>query len=205
MPAQTPDLTALLSRALRPTGAPGGDATDERILDAALHAVAAHGTRRTTMDDIAARSGVARVTLFRRFGSKDALIERLLVRELLVFLTQVDAAIERLDDPAERVAEAFVACVRAGAQHPLVARMARTEPGAALERLHHGDPSPLELARRYVAGRIAADTGRADADEVADVLVRLAATYVLLPSPVLDAGDEAAARDFARRILAPML
>lgn len=203
MPA--PDLADLLRRALRPAGATEGDPTEERILDAALDAIAAHGTRRATMHDVAARSGVARITLFRRFGSKDALVERLLIRELLRFLARVDAGLDRLQDPAERVSEAFAACVRAGAEHPLVARLARTEPGAALERLNHGEPSPLEVGRRYVAGRIAADTGRADADEIADVLVRLAATYVLLPGPVLDTGDETAARDFARRVLAPIV
>jgi hypothetical protein len=66
----------------------------------------------------------------------------------------------------------------------------------------------LDLGRAYVAARITEDgasTGLASAEEVAEVLVRLAALYALVPSPVVDVADEAAARDFARRVLAPMV
>jgi AcrR family transcriptional regulator len=209
MSLATADFTSLLSQALGATG-DGDDATDERILDGALEAVAAYGTRRTTMDDVASRSGLGRMTVFRRFGTKDALIERLLVREVRRFLDAVDAALAPISDPSERVAEAFVACVRAGARHPLIARLVRVEPGAALQRLSRGNPSPLELGRAYVAAQIAADRRErgapgGDADEIADVLVRLAVMYVFVPSPVVDVRDEDAARDFALRVLAPIL
>ena len=102
---------------------------DERILDAALEAVAAGAS---TMDDIALRAGVGRVTLFRRFGSKDALLQRLYAREVERFLAHVDAALSEFDDPADRIAEAFVACVREGSRHPLLATVPR---GVAFEAL----------------------------------------------------------------------
>lgn len=170
------------------------DVTDTRILDAALDAIAAGAS---TMDDIAARAKVGRVTLFRRFGSKDELLQRLYHREVARFLMEVDAALLEIDDPAERVAEAFVACVRAGAGHPLVARLRR---GEALEYLAAGDPSPLELGRRFVAERL--EPGQ---EHVADLLVRLAMTYVLVPSPDVDVTDRRSARAFAHRMLAPLV
>lgn len=212
--ARTPptSLTSLLARAVAETGhldGAAGDDTDDRILDAALAEVAVGGTRMTTMDGVAARAGVARMTVFRRFTSKSALLERLILRELRRFLADVDATLEAVDDPVERVAEAFVACVRAGAEHPLIVRMAQLEPGIALERLTAGSPSPLDLGREYVAARIRADTAtprvKQNADAVADVLVRLATTYVLVPSPVVDVRDEDAARRFARRVLGPLV
>jgi AcrR family transcriptional regulator len=166
------------------------DATETRILDAALEAVAAGAS---TMDDIAARAGVGRVTLFRRFGSKDALLARLYAREVERFLAQVDAALSEFDDPADRIAEAFVACVREGARHPLLATVPR---GTVLEVLTSGDPSPLEVGRRFVADRL-----EPSQEAAADLLVRLALTYVLIPSPL---ADEAAARAFARAYLAPI-
>ncbi len=169
------------------------DRTETRILDAALEAVAA-GT--STMDDIAARAGVGRVTLFRRFGSKDALLRRLYGREVERFLGRVDAALSEFDDPADRIAEAFVACVREGSRHPLLATV---PPGVALEALAAGDPSPVEVGRRFVAERL--EPGR---EAAADLLVRLAITYVLVPSPLVDPTDEAAARAFARAHLAPI-
>jgi len=189
-------LAALLDRAA--AGAGNEHETDERILDGALHEIAARGTAETTMTDIAARAGVGRVTVFRRFGGKEALIERLVLRELSRFLAHVDATLAGIEDEGDRVVEAFALCVRAGAQHPLVARLARTEPGLALERLSRGDPSPLDVGRAFVAARVGSD-------ELADVLVRLAATYVFLPGPVVDVSDEGAARAFARRALAPLV
>src|SRR3954452_20001357 len=95
------------------------DDTTDRILDATLVEMGTHGSE-ATIDAIAARAGVGRVTVFRRFGSKDALIQRLVGREIRRFLTTVDAALASVDDPAERVAEAFVACVRVSAGHPLM-------------------------------------------------------------------------------------
>jgi AcrR family transcriptional regulator len=166
---------------------------ETRILDAALDAVAAGAP---TMDDIAARAGVGRVTLFRRFGSKEALLARLYAREVAAFLERVEIALSELDDPAERIAEAFVVCVREGTRHPLLATVA---PGAVLEALATGDPPPLEVARRFVAQRLEPPD-----DAAADLLVRLALAYVLVPSPLVDVSDAAAARAFARDHLAPI-
>lgn len=212
MARQTPTtstLAALIARAVTGGGGAGADDTEDRILDAAMTEVAARGTKATTMDDVAATAGVARMTVFRRFGSKTSLLERLVLRELRAFLERVDRALDAVDDPAESVAEAFVQCVRAGSGHPLVARLVRHEPAATFARLATGDPSPLELGRLYVAARIRADlpadTLREDPDVIADVLVRLAATYVLVPSVAVDVSDEDAAREFARRVLAPLV
>src|SRR6185436_14419211 len=151
----------LLSRALREgaAAAPPSDA-DDRILDAALAEFAAYGTARATMEDVGRRAGVSRITVFRRFGSKDALVERLLRRELERVLAAVERRFDAVHDPAERIVEAFVACVRAGAEHPLVARMARVEAGVAFERLFRGDPAPADLGRAFVARHLRADLPR---------------------------------------------
>ena len=201
----TVPLDDLLSRALREgaAAAPPSDA-DDRILDAALAEFAAYGTARATMEDVGRRAGVSRITVFRRFGSKDALVERLLRRELERFLAAVERRFDAVHDPAERIVEAFVACVRAGAEHPLVERMARVEAGVAFERLLRGDPAPVDLSRAFVARHLRADLPRKRADAVADVLVRLAATYVFFASPLLDPADERSVRAFARRALVPI-
>jgi AcrR family transcriptional regulator len=160
---------------------------DERILDAALEAVAAGNA---TMDEIARRAGVGRVTPFRRFGSKDNLLRALYAREVGRFLEHVDAALSEHDDPADRIAEAFVACVREGARHPLLATVPR---GRVLEALADG---PLDVGRRFVADRL--EPGQ---EAQADLLVRLALTYVLIPGEL---DDDEAARAFARAQLAPI-
>ena len=52
------------------------------------------------------------------------------------------------------------------------------------------------------AGEIGADV---DVDVVADVMVRLAVSFVLIPSDVVDLDDDAAADAMVRRVLLPML
>jgi AcrR family transcriptional regulator len=202
------DLATLFARALHEDEA-DASGTDVRILDAALAEFGEHGTRAATIDAIAARAGVGRITVFRRFGTKEALAERVAVRELRRFLAEVEEATAPLADPAERIVVSFLACVRVGTRHPLVARLAREEPGATLETLGRGDPSPLDLARSFVAAHVAIAQRDAGvevhrADEIADVLVRLATTYVLVPRGVVDVADEATARAFAQRVLVPI-
>ena len=53
-----------------------GDAARNRVLllDAARRLIAEHGPEAVTMDDIAAAAGVGKGTLFRRFGSRAALM-----------------------------------------------------------------------------------------------------------------------------------
>lgn len=208
----TENLAGLFTRALTSAGVDDGSAasrTDERILDAALEEIGEHGTRGATIDAIAARAGVGRITVFRRFGSKEALVGRLGLRELQRFLATVQQATAATADPADRVADAFLACVRVAEEHPLVARLARHEPATAFAQLTAGSPSALDLAVAFIAAQlreIAQETGRVagDADDVADVLVRLALTYVLVPSARVDRADTAAVRAFAYRVLVPI-
>ena len=57
------------------------DGYSERILEAAREELSAYGLRRTTLDDIAARAGVGRATLYRRFANRDTLLAALVARE----------------------------------------------------------------------------------------------------------------------------
>jgi AcrR family transcriptional regulator len=65
----------------------------EVILDAAAEALAEHGSRRTTMDDIAARAGVAKGVLYLRFDSKGALARAVTDRELGLALATTRAEV----------------------------------------------------------------------------------------------------------------
>ncbi len=62
---------------------------DERILDAALTRVLQVGIRRASLDDIARRAGVNRVTIYRRFTTKENLIDAMLAREIQRTLAEV--------------------------------------------------------------------------------------------------------------------
>ncbi|HEX9551475.1 MAG TPA: TetR family transcriptional regulator [Candidatus Limnocylindrales bacterium] len=58
----------------RHAGRPRGNDTDAAILQAAIELLAEAGLRRTTIDAVAARAGVARATVYLRWPTRDALL-----------------------------------------------------------------------------------------------------------------------------------
>lgn len=202
---------ALLERALDPAvDAPPDDALSERVLDAALALSAASGVRHMTMDDVAHRAGVGRMTVYRRFGDKARLVESLAVREARRCLAELDAA-SRPDAPIEeQIAEGFVTSLRIAREHPLLNRLARLEPEAVLGTFVAEGSALFGMARTFLAGRLRASQragvlGPVDPEEAAELLVRLALSFVLIQDSVLPLDDEARTRAVARRLLAPVL
>ena len=111
------------------------DDTARRILDAALEQFTLLGVRRSSVDDVAKRAGVSRVTVYRRFQTKDRLVEETLLRELSRFFARLDAAVAGLPTMRERVIEGFVVALRHTRAHPLFGGMLRLEPEVVLPYL----------------------------------------------------------------------
>ena len=202
---------ALLARALDAAVEPPDDAISERVLDATLDLAAASGIRNLTMDDVARRAGVGRMTVYRRFGDKTRLVEALAVREGRRCLAELDAA-ARPDQPiADQVAEGFVTSVRLAREHPLLNRLARIEPESVLRALTADRGAMFALARTFLAERLRAaqKAGTLDrkvaVDEAAELLVRLSFSFALIEDSVLPLEDPDRARDVARRLIAPIL
>jgi AcrR family transcriptional regulator len=203
--------SSLLVRALDPAAAPPDDATSERILDAALELAAASGIRHLTMEDVARRAGVGRVTVYRRFGDRQKLIEALAVREARRCLAILDAATSPDQPMVDQVAEGFVASLRLLREHPLLSRLVQFEPEALLDSMAADRAAIFNLARTYLAGRLAASKSapgsRADidVDHAAEILVRLMFSFALIRDTDLPVDDSDEAREVARRLLAPIV
>jgi len=132
------------------------DATRRGILDAAL-ALLAEGTYHdATMEELAARAGVTRVTVYRTFGSKQAVLQALTWDELArARLDRVDAA---RANPDVRLAirdllrENCRMFSELGASLPLSLELARHDQDVAalVDATYHGrrHRSMEELARR---------------------------------------------------------
>lgn len=73
----------------------------QRVLDATAGCIAKLGVDKVSMDDIAAASGLSRATLYRRFGSRDAVLTALLQQQARPFVEEV----MRLSAPARSFAE----------------------------------------------------------------------------------------------------
>jgi AcrR family transcriptional regulator len=201
---------ALLTQALDDSVEPPDDAVSRRILDAALSLAAASGVRHLTMDDVARRAGVGRMTVYRRFGDKTRLVEALAVREGRRCLAELDAA-ARPDQPIdEQVAEGFVTSVRLAREHPLLSRLARIEPESVLRALTADGSALFALARDFLAERLRAaqregTLGDVPVEEAAELLVRLSLSFALVEDSVLPLDDPDRARELARRLIAPVV
>lgn len=187
------------------------DATSARILDAALDRFTTFGVRRTTMDDIAAAAGIGRATVYRRFAGRDEIIRAVILREFARFISEVDAAVQRIEDPLERFIEGFVATLREAREHPLLRRLLEVEPDLLLPFLTLQGAPALSLSRAYLAdelrqsqasGHIRSDV---DVDLVAEMLVRLCQSLLLTPDGLIELDDDAGLRHLARAYLAPAL
>jgi AcrR family transcriptional regulator len=186
------------------------DPVAERILDAAFEQFCLVGIRRTSMEDVARRAEVGRVTIYRRFESNEKLVSALLRRETRRAIAQVEAAVRYVDDVEQRFVEGFVAGMRAVRNHPLILALIATEPERALLMLSVQASGGLALARGFLARevrRAQAQLGIPGGDEhqIAEVLARLTHSLVLTPETCLPLDDERRIREFARRHIAPMV
>lgn len=186
------------------------DEVGTRILDAAFEQFCLIGIRRSSMEDVARRAKVGRVTIYRRFESKDKLVSALLWRETRSAIAKVEAAVNAVVDPEDRFVEGFLAGMRAVRRHPLIMAMLATEPETALPLLTVKASGGLELARAFMTQEIRrarADLGvpDVDAEQVAEIFARLTHSLVLTPASCLPLDDEPGTREFARRHIVPMV
>jgi AcrR family transcriptional regulator len=184
-----------------PDGAPA-DRTTARVLDAALEQFEEFGIRRTTMEDVARRARVSRVTIYRRFPSKDALVETVILGEAQRFFAELEAAVASLETAEERIVEAFVLTLAAAREQRLLNRLLRSEPEAVLPHLTTDGTRVIAAGTAFLAAQMRASGTRvSDVEQVAEIVARLVLSYLLTPG--LETAREA--RAFARRHLVPLM
>ena len=203
------DLTERLLQAVATPAPTEPDLAAEAIADAALRQFELFGLSRSTMDEISRRAKIARVTLYRRFPGKDALIDAVMLRELRRFMSELDDALAPFDDADDRLVEGFIFVLNAIRHHRLLQRVLESEPETILPNLTVQGSPFITAARDYLAARLLRDLdGARTPDEiviVADIVVRLLLSYLLTPQTLVDLDDPAEARAFALRYLRPVL
>ncbi|SFQ10392.1 DNA-binding transcriptional regulator, AcrR family [Amycolatopsis arida] len=200
----------LLQRAL--SGDPPDDANTDRILGAALEQAEDFGLRRFTVDDVARRVGLSRVTIYRYFPKKDQLLNALIMRELRRFLTKADAVLAAQPNPEAKLIEGLNFCVDYLRGHRLLNRLLRTEPELILPHLTVKAGGLLAAARSWVAGHIRAEVkaGRItlpdeDIDGAAELIARNVLSLVLTPETVLPLDSPEERRRLADLYFAPLV
>lgn len=189
------------------------DTVTERILDAALGQFEDFGMRRSTMEDIARRCGLSRITIYRRFPKKENLIEAVVLRELRNFLGDLVSVSGPEATPEDRMIERVAFALQYLRHHPLLRRLLRTEPEAILPSLTVNGGPVVDLAREHSAALIRRDLFGSQAppaeaerriQTVAEVGVRIVLSYILTPSSAIAMDTLEDARAFARDLIAPV-
>ena len=172
-------------------------ATQERILAAALQAVATFGLSRFTMDDVARLAGISRQSVYRYFESKDALVMALVLREEEAFLDGVRRAHAEHDDLEDAMREAVLFCLRTARAHPLLDRLLGAEPETLLPYLTIRAGGLIGRARSVLVDLASTRAGVDPAmiHPTADLAVRAIISYTLTPA---DDPPETVAEGLAR-------
>ncbi|MCW2658316.1 MAG: transcriptional regulator, TetR family [Jatrophihabitans sp.] len=174
----------------------------DTVITAVDDLVRARGWAATTMSDVAGASGVSRQTLYNEFGSRSALVEAYITREIEALVAEVAASVRgHRDDAHQALRNAFELFLKLASDEPVVQVIVADADDGELIRLLTG------LGQRLASERIAQlipevwpQVSSADAQLVAESLVRLAISHALLPS--LDPGVVASG---VSRMLAPFV
>jgi TetR/AcrR family transcriptional regulator len=179
---------------------------DRTILDTARAVFETYGVRRANIEDVAARAGVSRSTIYRRFPTKDDLVEQVVRREAELFFSTLDRATAGCN-PAEAVIEAFTLGVRLVQDSPLYSRIVESEPElfGLFSRSHVFPISQFADGIAHTLRRCGADIPEVDLANIADVLLRVALGIIVFPTDRLDVSDHAAVRQYAARYLVPII
>jgi AcrR family transcriptional regulator len=174
----------------------------DTVLVAVDDLVRARGWSATTMSDVAAAAGVSRQTLYNEFGSRQALVEAYIAREIQNLVAEVTKEVVANADDAHRALRiAFTLFLKLASDEPVVQLIASDAAGGELYRLLTGVGQALagEQVGRLIP-QVWPQVGADDARLLADSLVRLAISHALLPSQ-----DPAATARDVGRMLAPFV
>lgn len=185
-----------------------------RILGATLEQAELVGMRRITMEDVARRSGVGRATLYRRFPTKAALIDAIVLAEARRYFdghTQACANAATLED---RLVYGTVFTVTFLREHALLKKLLRTEPEALLPSLTIDAGPILDFATDRSAAELRAElygTAKTTPEQerhlrtVAELHTRLTLSFIVTPHTAINLATIEDTRAYVRRYLLPMI
>lgn len=120
--------------------------TQLKLFESAMVIMSEKGPTATTVDEIAAKAGVSKGTVYYNFGSKKSMVDGLLRYGVKLVLESIDDAVDEVDDPRERLTRATIAALRFLETQPGFARLAVAE----MWRPHGQASSPVLTEQRGV-------------------------------------------------------
>jgi AcrR family transcriptional regulator len=192
-------------------GTTDDDETSARILDAAFEEFCRIGVQRSTMEDVARLAGVSRITVYRRFATKSALVDQVIRREVRRYFDQFLLDIAKAESAADRVVLGFVSSLRAFRRNPLIGGLMAADPRSLAPSTIGDGGRTLATVREFVAGQLRREQVagtvpvEVNVDIVAELMVRVCSSLLLIPSHIIDLDDDEQLAEVARQFLVPML
>jgi len=156
-----------------------GDASRQRILDAAIELFSQKGYAGTGVQEIARRSGIEKAALYWHFGSKESLLAAVLDRTDAEFVDRVMKRVAKGQTSDERLDLFVNGLMRLAAER---GHMVRLMLSIAIERGHVSEESRATVAKVFERTRDAVALGFAEALGVelpdVDLIARLVLAYL---------------------------
>jgi AcrR family transcriptional regulator len=190
------------------------DEITTRILSASLEQAELVGMRRTTMEDVARRSGVGRATLYRRFPTKAALIDAVVLSEARGFLAGSALARSHGSTLEDRMVYGTAFTVTFLREHRLLKQLLRTEPETILSSLTVDAGAIIDFATDYTVAWLRTElygaTKTTPAQErhmrtVAELQTRLTLSFIVTPHTSISLATIDETRAYVRDYLLPMV
>jgi AcrR family transcriptional regulator len=183
------------------------DESRRRVLEGAYECIARRGMAKTTVDDVAAASGVSRATIYRLFpGGKEELLRDTVGWEMDRFFLRLGEELGDAADFPEFLERALPLARRELREHAVLQKVLETEPdrlNALITVQQHRVIGAIAayflplLERDRAAGHIGAD---ADLAACAEYVARLSLSLISSPGRH-DLGDPAEVQRLVRREL----
>nr|WP_168706949.1 TetR/AcrR family transcriptional regulator [Gordonia paraffinivorans] len=203
-PAANTRAKAKGTRKVRNTASPADQ--EAAILAAAGAEFASVGVRRANVDEVAARAGVSRSTLYRRFPNKEALLYAVANDAYERGMKKLEEAVRGLG-PREALVEAFAVGAELVKNDPLLSRMVLTD--AEVKSI---TSKMTSLFIDMVTDRVAATLREEGAQmpvedllEAVEIHVRLVISLLETPPSDPERNEPHRVREFAAKFLAPMI
>jgi AcrR family transcriptional regulator len=158
----------------------------DAVLDAAASCYLRFGVAKTTVADIAHALGISRATLYRRFGSHEAIFLGLLTRESAAMAADAEMHLARVHDPLERILEGMMFSIEEIGRRPVHAAVFGGDSVAwaatqaihveALRRIGEAGVRPL-LESSIADGSVS----ERDMMDLVDWILRILISYAVVP------------------------
>ena len=171
-----------------PDTVPYPEAARELLRDTIIAAVdelaRSRGWAATTMSQVADVAGVSRQTVYNEFGSRQALVEAYVTREVQSLVAEVETAVrQHADDPAAALLAAFGLFLKLASDEPIIRIIVADADSSHLMRLltNLGTSVADDRIARLIVD-VWPQVSNADAELLADSLVRLAISHAVAPA-----------------------